>query len=419
MKSASLSSTLAVAVLLGLSAAHPKGTRDARGAIIRPEKILVTDSTLKEATEAPQVIVYVDEEGTPLETTVETVRFVPATQSPKRPSKPVELKTRSEELATRVTSSRDLTSDILGSSSSLVASTTTLLSASSTSSSAPTPSSSLTTNSTLTSNSTLYGIAYAPYTAAGLCKTATEIDADFTELKGKYSVVRTYGTDCNQIANALPAAKKAGLKLFLGIFDISSISTQVASIITAANGDWSLIDTVSVGNELVNNGKATAQQMVTAITQTRQLLRANGYNGPVVTVDTFVAVLANPALCDASDYCAMNIHPFFDSNTAAKDAGSFITNTVAQVQAKLSDRSKRVVCTETGWPWKGTANGAAVPGLSEQKLAVDSIKRAYASHPSDVILFSAFNDLWKHAEAATFNAEQYWGIGALDSASGK
>ncbi|OHE98555.1 cell wall glucanase [Colletotrichum orchidophilum] len=410
MKSAGLSSTLALAVLLGLSAAHPKGTRGARGAIIRPQKILFTEPSLNEATEAPQFVVYVDEEGTPVETTVETVRFVPGPQTLKHPS-PIELETRSEELATRVTS-RDLTNGIVGSSSSLIASTTSAT-ASSTLSSTPTPSSSL------ASNSTLYGIAYAPYTAAGLCKSAAQIDADFTELKGKYLVVRTYGTDCNQIANALPAAKKAGLKLFLGIFDISSISAQVASIIVAVGNDWSLIDTVSVGNELVNNGKATAQQIVTAVGQTRQLLRAAGYTGPVVTVDTFVAVLANPSLCDASDYCAMNIHPFFDSNTAAKDAGSFITSTVAQVQAKLSDRSKRIVCTETGWPWKGNANGVAVPGLSEQKLAVDSIKKAYESHPGDVILFSAFNDLWKSAEAATFNAEQYWGIGALYSASGK
>ncbi|GKT39908.1 cell surface mannoprotein MP65 [Colletotrichum spaethianum] len=269
------------------------------------------------------------------------------------------------------------------------------------------------------SNTTLNGIAYAPYTASGQCKTAGQIDADFAELKGKYSVVRTYGTDCNQIANALPAAKKAGVKLFLGIFDVSSIPTQVATIVSAVSSDWSLIDTVSVGNELVNNGKATAQQMVTAVGQTRQLLRAAGYTGPVVTVDTFVAVLANPSLCDASDYCAMNIHPFFDSNTAAENAGSFITGMVGQVQAQLSDRNKRIVCTETGWPWKGNANGAAVPGLEEQQLAVDSIKKAYASHPSDVILFSAFNDLWKHAEAATFNAEQYWGIGALYSDSGK
>ncbi|KZL87664.1 cell wall glucanase, partial [Colletotrichum incanum] len=407
MKSAGLPSALALA-LIGLSAAHPQGIRNAKGAIAQPHKIIVTESSLTDPTEAPQAVVYVDEEGTPLETTTETVRFVPASRSISRSSEAMKLETRSGDVSSRTTPSYSST-DALGSSSAAASTSA----STSSSSSSPSPSASF------TSNTTLHGIAYAPYTATGQCKTAEQIDADFAELKGKYSVVRTYGTDCNQIANALPAAKKAGVKLFLGIFDVSSIPAQVATIVSAVNSDWSLIDTISVGNELVNNGKATAQQMVTAVGQTRQLLRAAGYTGPVVTVDTFVAVLANPSLCDVSDYCAMNIHPFFDSNTAAKDAGSFITRMVGEVQAKLSNRNKRIVCTETGWPWKGNANGAAVPGLEEQQLAVDSIKKAYASHPSDVILFSAFNDLWKHAEAATFNAEQYWGIGALYSDSGK
>ncbi|KAJ0168990.1 Cell surface mannoprotein MP65 [Colletotrichum tanaceti] len=389
MKSAGFPSAIALA-LIGLSAAHPQGSRDARGAAVRPQKIIVTESSIADPTEAPQVVVYVDEEGRPLETTTETVRFVPASRSISRPSMPMGLETRSRDLSSRAAPS-----------------------------SFSSPSPSPIPSSYSTPNTTLHGIAYAPYTAAGQCKTAEQIDADFSELKGKYSVVRTYGTDCNQVANALSAAKNAGVKLFLGIFDINSIPTQIATIVSAVGSDWSLIDTVSVGNELVNNGKATAQQMVTAVGQTRQLLRAAGYTGPVVTVDTFVAVLANPSLCDVSDYCAMNIHPFFDSSTAAKDAGAFITRIVGEVQSRLSNRRKRVVCTETGWPWKGNANGAAVPGLEEQKLAVDSIKKAYASHPSDVILFSAFNDLWKHAEAATFNAEQYWGIGALYSDSGK
>ncbi|EFQ30504.1 cell wall glucanase [Colletotrichum graminicola] len=407
MKPAGLSSAL-VLILVELSAAHPQGTRDVKGSIVQPQYTIITESSLTEPIEAPQVIVYVDEKGAPLETATETVRFVPASRSIIHPSKPLELGTRSGDVVFRATSSSS--NDAPGSPLA-TSSTSAVATSSSSSSSFP--------SAHFTPNTTLPGIAYAPYTATGQCKTAEQMDVDFAKLEGKYSVVRTYGTDCNQIANALPAAKKAGVKLFLGIFDISSIPAQVATIVSAVSDNWSLIDTVSVGNELVNNGKATAQQMVTAVGQTRQLLRAAGYTGPVVTVDTFVAVLAYPELCDASDYCAMNIHPFFDSNTAAKDAGSFITRMVGEVQSKLSDRNKRIVCTETGWPWKGNANGAAIPGIEEQQLAVDSIKKAYASHMADVILFSAFNDLWKHAEAATFNAEQYWGIGALYSDSGR
>ncbi|KAJ3958436.1 Cell surface mannoprotein mp65 [Colletotrichum tropicale] len=400
MKSAGLSSAMLFA-LVGLSSAHPQGTRGVEEAT-RPGRIVVTETSLKEATEAPQVVVYVNEEGTPLTTTTETVRFVPASRALDHGTKPVGLETRSGVASPEVVYS----AHVPGYSKTPVSSSLPL---SPSSSSLPSASAS----------ASLYGIAYAPYTASNDCKSAAQIAADFSELKGNYSVVRTYGTDCEQITKALPAAKNTGLKLILGLFDIGHIEAQVQTIVTAVAGDWSSIDTVSVGNELVNSGKATAEQVITAMTKARALLRAAGYAGPVVTVDTFVAVLTNPTLCDASDYCALNIHPFFDKNTAAKDAGPFVTRIVSQVQAKLSDRNKRIVCTETGWPWQGDSNGAAVPGVSEQRLAVDSIKEAFASHPGDVILFSAFNDLWKHSDASTFHAEKYWGIGGVLSGSSK
>ncbi|KAK2751688.1 cell wall glucanase [Colletotrichum kahawae] len=400
MKSAGVSS-VALFVLIGLSSAHPQGTRDVKGAT-QPGRIVVTETSLKEATEAPQVVVYVNEEGTPLTTTTETVRFVPASRALDHGTKPGGLETRSGAASPEAFHS----SHVPGYPKTPLSSSLPLSPPSSSSPSA-------------SASASLYGIAYAPYTASSDCKSAAQVAADFAELKGKYSVVRTYGTDCEQITKALPAAKHTGLKLILGLFDIGPIEDQVQAIITAVAGDWSSIDTVSVGNELVNSGKATAEQVITAMTKARTLLRAAGYAGPVVTVDTFMAVLTNPSLCDASDYCAMNIHPFFDKNTAARDAGLFVTRIVSQVQAKLSDRNKRVVCTEIGWPWQGDSNGAAVPGVSEQRLAVDSIKEAFASHPGDVILFSAFNDLWKHSDASTFHAEKYWGIGGGLSGSSK
>ena len=49
--------------------------------------------------------------------------------------------------------------------------------------------------------------------------------------------------------------------------------------------------------------------------------------------------------------------------------------------------------------------------MDQQTSALSSIKEAYASNASNVILFTAFNDMWKKAEASTFMAEQYWGMG--------
>ena len=57
-----------------------------------------------------------------------------------------------------------------------------------------------------------------------------------------------------------------------------------------------------------------------------------GYTGPVVAVDTFIAIYNNPSLCNASDYIAANAHAYFDGAVAASGAGAW----VAQQASKLS-----------------------------------------------------------------------------------
>lgn len=259
----------------------------------------------------------------------------------------------------------------------------------------------------------LFGISYAPYRGDHSCKSADDIQNDFSQLKD-YSMIRIYGTDCDQVPNVHSAAKNTGAKLMLGIWDINDVQNEASKIVAGVNGGWDMIKAVSVGNELVNKGEATPQQVVDAVTQARSILRSAGYEGPVVTVDTFNAVEMHPELCQASDFCAINAHAFFDSNISADNAGQWLVDTVQRVKSSLS-KPQDVVITETGWPMDGSPNGLAIPSLANQKLAIDSIKKAFSSSPSDVVLFSAFNDLWKSRSMDTFNAEQYYGIGGAIS----
>ncbi|MCJ1435403.1 hypothetical protein MMC27_004776 [Xylographa pallens] len=246
------------------------------------------------------------------------------------------------------------------------------------------------------------GISYSPYNADNSCKGPEAVATDLAAVKG-YDVVRLYGVDCNQIANVVAA--NTGMKLFIGIFDINSIASEVQTIAKAVNGDWSLVQTVSVGNELVNSGGASVGAVVAAIGTARTLLKAAGYTGPVVTVDTMVAMQSNPELCTASDFCAINCHAFFDSNTQASGAGAFVQGWVEKVSQAAN--GKLTIVTETGWPFQGNPNGAAVPSPQNQQAALSSIQSTISSN---VILYSAFNTLWKTNSAATFGAEQYWGI---------
>ncbi|KAL3426158.1 cell wall glucanase [Phlyctema vagabunda] len=258
------------------------------------------------------------------------------------------------------------------------------------------------------------GFVYTPYKSDGNCKTQDDVTKDFEGLQGDYSLVRFYGTDCNQVSTILTAAKAKGLKIFAGVYNIANLNSELQIIIDAANqaGGWGSFHTISIGNELVNSGQASASQVVAAVSSARSTLKAAGYTGFVVTVDTLVATRQHPELCNESDYCAVNCHPFFDSQTASAQAGSFITTQVGTLRDVLSNPDQEIVITETGWPWKGDSHGAASVSLDDQTKALSSIK-------SDVsvttILLSAYNEGWKVSSPSQFNAEQFWGLGGTNA----
>lgn len=246
------------------------------------------------------------------------------------------------------------------------------------------------------------GITYSPYTSSGGCKTAAEVASDIAKLSG-FSIIRLYAVDCDQVANVY-AAKASGQKLFLGVYDMSSIEASIEAMNSAIGGDWSDVVTVSIGNELVNSGEATVSEIGSYVSTGRSALKAVGYTGPVVSVDTFIAVIENPGLCSYSDYMAVNAHAYFDGTVTSGQAGTWAVEQIQRVWEACSG-DKSVTIVESGWPWKGDTNGVAVASTSDQDAAISALKSSIAN---DVYLFNAFNDLWK--SPGEYNCEQYWGI---------
>ena len=256
-----------------------------------------------------------------------------------------------------------------------------------------------------------YGITYNQYNRDGSCKTEGQVATDFGYL-GSFPLIRIYGTDCNGPYNVLSACKATGKKLFLGIFSLDDLTAEVTIIVNAVEslgGDYELIHTISIGNELVNQGIADAGTVMSAVATARGLLRAAGYSGPVVTVDTLNAAVANPTLCDKSDYCAVNCHPFFEANAVPSGAGSFLTSQITSLKNVLSNKSQSILITETGWPSSATGEKASVASPSDQTVALNSIKAAFSSNQGGVILFSSFNREWVK-DPGEYDQEEWWGI---------
>ncbi|KAI2478530.1 SAP130 C multi-domain protein [Pyrenophora tritici-repentis] len=257
------------------------------------------------------------------------------------------------------------------------------------------------------------GITWDAYDGSAKCLSGADVASQFSKMKD-YKVVRIYGMDCNQIANAIQNALKNGQKIMGGVYldptgggeDLTQVIQAYKSAIDKyAGGNWDIIQLFSVENERVNEQRMSAEQVVQAIGSARSQLRGLGYKGPVGAVETAPALIANPSICNAADVVTANIHAFFDSNTKPQDAGKFVKGQVQRV--KDACNNKRVVVTESGWPHQGNANGAAVPSSENQRAALASIRQAFSG---DLFFFSAFDSAWKSDTAFTFNAERFWGM---------
>ena len=238
------------------------------------------------------------------------------------------------------------------------------------------------------------------------------MDKDIERLSG-HSFVRIYGTDCDQARIVAAAARQHKMRVFAGIYDLTGFPGSLDAFNDAATlpdgkQDWSVFHTIAIGNELVNGGAHSPAEVTSAVHKARTTLRGKGYQGPVVTVDTFSVLLQHPELCKASDYCAANCHAFFDKTQQAHNAGPYVLEQAHGVSAAAG--GKRTIITESGWPHAGLPNGAAFPSPENQRIAIDSIRRSFAHRADDMVLFTAYDDLWKQDNQYTFDAERFWGI---------
>ncbi|KIV82146.1 hypothetical protein PV11_04274 [Exophiala sideris] len=366
---------------------------------------------------APNAVVWVDQYGNVISTEYRssttattsstivaslttTTSVVPTSTSPQAASSTY-TPSAAATTSTDLTSSSALSTTVSATSS--VADSTT--SASSTAGTSSSSDNDKTTSSNDTSSAGGgFGICYDYITTAG-CKTLAEMNSDFAYLASQgFSTVRTYDIGC-PLGDVASAAATAGLQLIAGLNNIDNVATDIATLIGMFNGNWDSVNTIVIGNEVVNNG-GSAAAVVAAIATARPLLTAAGFTKNVVTVDVWSAMIANPELCQNSDYCAANCHAFFDPNTVAVDAGTYVSGCVSKISAL--GLGKSIVITESGWPYQGSANGDAVPSVANQETAISALRSAFSGNPGGVFLFQAYDATYK--QPGSLGVEQYFGI---------
>ena len=264
------------------------------------------------------------------------------------------------------------------------------------------------------SSGSQWSITYSPYTSDGGCKPSSDVAGDIAMIAKKgFSSIRLYSTDCSGLSSVATAALSHNLNIILGVYisdtGIAAARPQIGEIVNWAskNGHFKGVEMIVIGNEAVFNKFCSAAELASFVAEAKAAFSAAGYTGPVTTTETVEVLKQNKAtLCPVCDVAAANIHPFFNGKVTADQAGDFVASQL-ELLATICP-GKETYNLETGWPTKGSPNGAAIPGAWEQSVAVEGIKKAAGGKSA---FFSFVDDLWK--EEGEWGVERSWGCSQL------
>lgn len=234
----------------------------------------------------------------------------------------------------------------------------------------------------------------------GSCKTTADWAADFALIQslpapsGPYNVVRVYASsDCNTLANAVPAAINANMKILAGVWteDATHFSNEKAALLAVAQQhgcDW--LAAISTGSEDVYRGDADINNLAQQIYDVKGMMTTvSGCSVPIMHVDTWTAWAGNygdmTPVITACDAIGTDGYPYFQS-TQDNSIGNAYDEFWASVKAvEAVAQGKPVWITETGWPSSGPTYGNAVCSVENAESYWKSV---------GCKAFSTYHTLW-------------------------
>jgi len=211
----------------------------------------------------------------------------------------------------------------------------------------------------------------------GSCKTQAQWEQAFNRLRNlpqKYRSARLYASsDCNTLANAVPAAQRTGTKLLVGVWteDDAHFGAEKAALRAAIQQHgkgW--IHSISVGSEDLYRGDTSADVLAGKIYDVRGMVRAMGVKAQVGHVDTWNAWTnpGNNPVIKACDFIGMDAYPYFQNADISQAKKVFFQALTATRNAAHAVKPNVPVwVTETSHPWKGANMGASHPSVSNAR----------------------------------------------------
>jgi glucan 1,3-beta-glucosidase len=268
------------------------------------------------------------------------------------------------------------------------------------------------------------GVNYGPFHQEGQSPHATvelppdQIRRDLRIMHAAgFRHIRTFGLDNGLSCIPLLAQRHfPDLRLFLGVYECAqdhddlrnphSTRSQLEEAIRLAHAHQNVAGIV-VGNECLPGEPeacprpVSVEQLIADLTYVKGRLRSERRASVIVT--TAMSMVAAAANFDAQgqrlaphvDAVMVNIHPFFAPVAVEAAVSENFHGSYRRLQQLYAHLGKPIVVGESGWPSAGPPNGAAVPGLENQRRFIHDLARYAQTRTVSVFLFEMFDEPWK------------------------
>ncbi|MBT8143794.1 MAG: glycosyl hydrolase [Gammaproteobacteria bacterium] len=250
----------------------------------------------------------------------------------------------------------------------------------------------------------IHGLSFSPYSEGQ--EPGTEIDAG--QIRDRLSIIAPYVSwirsfSCTEGNELIPAiAHEMGLKTLVGAWigdDPEKNELEMNGLIELAGQGH--VDIMAVGNEVLLREEQSDDELIGYIERARSAVP----NVPVGYVDAYFLFVDHPRVTEACDVLLANCYPFWEG-CPADYATLYMKDMFRRVRNVAG--GKKIIVSETGWPDKGTAFGAAEPSTAN---AIRYFLNTYDWADEDdieIFYFAAFDEDWKVGAEGDVGA--YWGL---------
>lgn len=221
-------------------------------------------------------------------------------------------------------------------------------------------------------------------------------------LKPYIKWVRTFS--CTEGNELIPkVAKELGIKTLVGAWlgdDLEKNETELQGLYALAQ--QGLVDVAAVGNEVLYRGDLTVDELLGYLQSAKMHLP----NVPMGYVDAYYEFSNHPEITAACDVILANCYPFWEG-CALEYSLMYMKQMYFEAQ-HAAGPGKKVIVTETGWPFEGRDVEGAVPNERNALTYFMNAQEWSRSEGVDMFYFSSFDESWKVEKEGDVGA--YWGL---------